>query len=409
MQALLVQVLFKSGLILGLAWAFTRLMRHRSAAARHLVWTVALLLAALLPLASRVLPAWTVRVPLEVAPAFGGLAPANAPVADDAASPGEPAADRLNAAAPPAPAFSGVTPPPARTAGMPLDAWMLLAWGLVASLLLLGTLSDLGAMARLTRSATPLTGPGWGDALDEATRSSGVGRRVRLLGSERISVPMTWGLIRPVILLPQGGGGWSAERRHAVLLHELAHVARWDYATQLAARLCCALYWFNPLVWVAARALRSERERACDDRVLAAGARASAYAGELLELARSSFGDTSPGVALAMARRSELEGRLLAILNPAIRRESPGARSVLLFAIGALAVALPLAAFRPAGPGAAPEPRAANPPAAVPDAAEPEARRPTAPRATNAAGRQTTTPAAPCDRIDSPSQHSHSM
>src|SRR5207244_6373507 len=95
-------------------------------------------------------------------------------------------------------------------------------------------------------------------------------------------MPMTWGALRPVLLLPTEAAGWPAERLRAVLLHELAHVARHDYLTLTMAELAVALYWFHPLAWWAASRMRRERERACDDRVLAAGVAPSGYAAELL-------------------------------------------------------------------------------------------------------------------------------
>ena len=88
-----------------------------------------------------------------------------------------------------------------------------------------------------------------------------------------------------MLLVPAEAEAWPDERRRLVLLHELAHVRRWDWLTQLVAHVACAMYWFNPLVWLAARQMRIERERACDDLVLASGAKASDYAQELLALA----------------------------------------------------------------------------------------------------------------------------
>src|SRR6185436_15883755 len=97
-------------------------------------------------------------------------------------------------------------------------------------------------------------------------------------------VPMTWGVIRPSILLPQAAAEWSAQRLDAVLQHELAHVQRFDALTQWLAHFACALYWFHPLVWYAAKQMRAERERACDDLVLHSGIQPSVYASDLLEI-----------------------------------------------------------------------------------------------------------------------------
>jgi hypothetical protein len=82
---------------------------------------------------------------------------------------------------------------------------------------------------------------------------------------------MTWGTLRPGVLLPEAAGGWPAARLHAVVLHELVHVQRHDLVAQVAAQAACCLYWFHPMVWPAVRQLRKERETACDDAVLSGG------------------------------------------------------------------------------------------------------------------------------------------
>ena len=129
---------------------------------------------------------------------------------------------------------------------------------------------------------------------------------------------------RPIILVPEDALDWSEAHRRVVLRHELAHVARGDALSQLVAGFVCALYWFHPLVWMVERRLRAECERACDDRVVSLGTPAADYAAHLLEVARSARSFGAPGfLSVAMARPSQLEGRLLAVLNESERRAAP--------------------------------------------------------------------------------------
>src|SRR6266481_5233156 len=147
----------------------------------------------------------------------------------------------------------------------------------------------------------------------------------------------------------------SAATRHlvwtlalAALLHELAHVARRDVLTLAMAEFSVAMYWFHPLAWWAASRMRQERERACDDRVLAAGVGASGYAADLLEVAR---GRHAPQCTPAMARASSLEARLRAILDPSVRRRAVSARGAAVALAVALVAMLPLASLRLLGQG----------------------------------------------------------
>ena len=96
-------------------------------------------------------------------------------------------------------------------------------------------------------------------------------RPVRVVHSPTVSTPMAWGILRPALLLPANAVSWSADRRRAVVLHELAHVKRRDCLIHVLAQAARAVHWFNPLAWVGTRRLRAERERACDDLVLNSG------------------------------------------------------------------------------------------------------------------------------------------
>ena len=147
-----------------------------------------------------------------------------------------------------------------------------------------------------------------------------IAREVAVRMVEGDAGPVLAGLWRPVILVPPRAAAWSADRRRSVLLHELAHVRRRDLRVQVLAQAACAAYWFNPLIWIAAADLRAARERACDDAVLCSGERPSTYAGHLLGIARELRPPLRPCAALAMARASELEGRLHSVLAAGRRR-----------------------------------------------------------------------------------------
>jgi beta-lactamase regulating signal transducer with metallopeptidase domain/DUF4097 and DUF4098 domain-containing protein YvlB len=235
-------------------------------------------------------------------------------------------------------------------AAPPLDARTLFV-----ALYLLGALAVAAwcaaghwGLARLVRRATPLNGAEWQGLLDVLTMRSGIKAAPRLFRSSEVGSPVTWGL-RAVVVLPDDADAWPAERRRVVLAHELAHVARGDYFAQLAAMAACAVYWFHPLAWVAARRLRSESERAADDLVLERGTPGHEYAAHLLDVARRSQ-LLRPGgmVAIGMARPSHLEGRLLAVLDQARARHAPRSGARVAGWSGLALLVLPLAVLRPA-------------------------------------------------------------
>ena len=166
-------------------------------------------------------------------------------------------------------------------------------------------------------------------------------------GVVRTAFPLAFGTRRPSIVIPDIADQWTDDRRRAVLLHELAHVARRDCLTQSVAFGACALYWFHPALWWVAGRLRVERELACDDRVIAAGSPPRDYAGHLLEIAYSLGGRAAPALAVTMARPRQLEGRMLAALDDRRNRTVPPIRFCAVIAAAAVAILLPLAAVAP--------------------------------------------------------------
>ncbi|HEU4996098.1 MAG TPA: M56 family metallopeptidase [Gemmatimonadaceae bacterium] len=353
----------RSTVILLGAWLAAHALRRSSAAIRHLIWTSAIVGVLVLPVIRPIVPAWNVP-----------LLTVNARVEAPAAAPVTTPASALQAASREVAPGSGVTTPKAEAAStapvaqqasdarvdvatsvgdilLRVSGTSVLAtmWLLVVTLLLARLVIANVRVAAWRRSSHPVEDAGWLALLSRLSRRHRIGRPVVLLENEATDVPVTWGVVYPVILLPAGADEWSEDQRVAVLTHELAHVKRFDALTQMMGQLALSLLWFHPLVWLAVRRMRLEREHACDDFVLVAGARASHYADELLGLARRLVRPAAPAAAaLAMARRSELEGRLLAILDPAIRRTAVRRARAGALTISAIALAVPVAAFRPA-------------------------------------------------------------
>jgi beta-lactamase regulating signal transducer with metallopeptidase domain len=334
--AALADLFLRSGLLLLLACAAAGAIGKAggSAASRHLVWLLCLAALLLLPIFSLALPI----LPLHILPA------------ETVASP---LAQSLHATAVPAPL-------PAEPDGGPTLAWTLyalVAAALAARLLLGRTL--LALHWRRASASGPL-----GARLDQLRERLGIRRRVHLRLRAGPSMPMTWGMVQPRILLPAEAARWPEERRRLVLLHELAHVRRFDSPVRLAAALACAFYWFQPGIWFAMRRLRAEQEHASDDLVLAAGAGAHVYAFSLLQAAGGPAPPAGASLAAAMAGPSELERRLHAIIAPGARRRPSlafvvGASAAALLSAMLAATALPVAASRIAEPSAA---RAEAPP-----------------------------------------------
>ena len=325
--------------------------RRSSAAARHLMWLVAIACMLALPMLSASLPAWRVAVlpptnveapvkeepivtlPAAVSPAAAALASTNASTTIEAS---------VGAVALEEPAAQGAPAP--RNWG----AIAFLIWSIGAALVALPMLLGHVRVWRLSKTAKPAAGGAWGTLASVLPQQLGLAGKVRVMVSERATMPMAFGIVNPTVLLPADAEQWPVERRRDVMLHELAHVARRDCLTQLIAQAACALYWFDPLVWLASRALRGERERACDDAVVRAGARPSEYATHLLQVARELRVPRATALAtVCMARRSQLSDRLLAILDERRNRRTVSRRFAVPTWLIALLILIPAAAFVP--------------------------------------------------------------
>lgn len=208
-------------------------------------------------------------------------------------------------------------------------------------------LISLASIGWIARRARRVDDPRILARLADAAAVLGFERPIEVRFTYRLSVPVVTVFPRPVLLLPDAALGWSDARLHAVLLHELAHVARRDDLGLTVGRLATALLWFHPLAWTLARAARHECERACDAVVIAAGVRASDYAAQLLAIARGATrGRGSNSMSLAFARPSSLEGRLMAILRADATRQPLRRRAEVLLTLALVALLTPVAALR---------------------------------------------------------------
>jgi len=317
-------------LLLGAA-GIAALLRRRPAAMLHAIWTAAMAASLAVPVLSATLPSLSIRSPVSVNVPVPALLPGVAksvrgtsPLFDIGAifSSGQPAVS------------SG-------SRGKAL----LLVWlvGLVLGLSRIVRSSF--AVRRLRRSATRIFDVRITSIWRDLQRRSHSGK-VLLVEADGITTPGTAGIMRPTIFLPSGTAEWGATRIRATLAHELAHIARRDCLTQLLGDIVVAIYWFNPLVWYARRRLTTERERACDDLVLRDGVRPERYASMLVETVRTSLVERNAAAigVLSMARPSELETRLVSILNPDRSRGQMSSRATVVTASLVAAAAVLLSA-----------------------------------------------------------------
>ena len=309
----LLALTLKTSLLIAVSGIVCCALARKSAAYRHILWSFALFLSLLMPFAIHWLPSY-VQIPVPWHAALS--APA---------------------------AIESVFAASMQTDVESLWSLILVLWPAGAAMLLLRQVLAHIGLRRWTRNSRALHSPRWRATLQRIASEPGIERTLRVLESSFITSPCTWGFLRPTLLLPSAGNSWpEAQRRHA-LLHELAHVRRLDYASDLVARIACAVHWYNPAVWFAAAQMRRLQERACDDAVLRGGGTPIDYAQFLLDVAAQSNQRGPLRLAMNMARRSLLHGRVVAILDSSRARRQPSAAIVLAALISLVSVALLLA------------------------------------------------------------------
>ena len=341
----LLPIAAKSFLVAGVVLLLLRLAKHRSAADRSWIAHLGLAAILLLPVAVIALPALEVEGPGFLTPPGDPVVVAPAPeVALPAASP-----EAANSAA----TFPAAPAPAEAVAGAPVD-WVFWTYAAPAAVLFLLTLIALARLIGLKGRANVMVEPNWLTALARAQRRMGFKHGTALLTSDELPSPISWGLMRPVILLNSEAAESPAEAE-AIIAHELAHVANLDWAKLLLSRVTVAAFWFNPFVWLLAREAHQLREEAADDAVLGADIEDTEYARLLVGVARHQCRGLLIGAHGVAPSKSSLSRRVRRVLDGALTRAPGGWRWSTAAAFFAAGMAVPVAALNfvpttPAGP-----------------------------------------------------------
>jgi TonB family protein len=314
--------MIKATIVLLAAHVIMPLLKRRSAAERHAVWTAVLATAALLPLLTWLLPSWD--------PGWAQRAAESWPVFESRSADNN-AGDIV-----------------VRATGVESGDWSIgsvLPWfWIVGSVLACAAFSRQALrLRRLTASGG--TAPARHRAIASRVAESLSLPTPSLICSDRVRIPLAWGIRRARILLPAASHDWPDERLWAVCAHEMAHITRGDWIAHLAAEFVCRIFWFNPLFWMARTRMSRESERAADDIVIGLGARGTDYASHLIAIVRAAQTDDGFAATVAIARRSGLEHRIAALVNGLANRARLSRAGAAAILASACIVAAPLASL----------------------------------------------------------------
>lgn len=319
-------LLLKSMAILTVAFTVQHFWRNASAAKLNLIWLMAFGALLLLPLTRLAPPRWAMSLAEKETAQVVSL-PMELPT-------GQSVQAQPEIKTPPVAAPVSISLPDTRQTFMGI-------WAMGVVLVMARRMMGSWQLRRIKKQSVALPQASTTTLASRLAHEWGVKRSVELRESKDVPVPLTWGTLRPVLMLPQGADRWEDERLTAALQHELGHIKRYDVLTRGLVDLVCAIYWINPLVWWGAKAMRLTQERACDDMVLNAGVSADGYATQLLDSARSMqqrFYGALPAV--AMAQPSTLETRLLAIVDEKRDRRPINRKAQFFASLAALSVLL---------------------------------------------------------------------
>jgi beta-lactamase regulating signal transducer with metallopeptidase domain len=361
-MGLIIEYLIKSSTVLAVAILCSALLRRRSASFRHFLLSLFLVGLVIFPAFSvfssgwhtRLLPNWLAVKPASRALQEGTAGGAGLLRADRNGSV-VPNSLNLQGSAEAGRNENSVTSRFGRISGFVVLALWSAGWLLLLARLAVG----IWGAHRLTREGEPLDDSVWQRLLRRFISAVSLKRKVELKSHHQVIIPLTWGFLRPVVIMPDAARVWKEDERSSALFHELSHVKRGDFLVLVLVRLSLAMYWMNPLCWLVYKMLKNEQEKACDELVLKLGIRPSIYAHNLLAFKRSARLTRAPSAAflgvLGMFGRSQLNERMLAILGQKMAfKEVRMKTKVIVSILAFLAVAF-IGLARPSGASATPE------------------------------------------------------
>jgi beta-lactamase regulating signal transducer with metallopeptidase domain len=331
-------IILKATAVLSVATILTFGLRRASSAARHTIWSAAFVILIVLPAVSMLFPSW--RLDRFSLPARETGSSGQTTVVVPA---------QTAARATPQPTIEA----PAAAEQRPAQIWsvktaaaiLVVMWLCGAAAILLRLLVHVVRVWRITARANADNCREIHELAAPLIESLGIRKPVRIVMSDEMTMPFAWGEFNPVIIFPAAAKDWPVARKRSVLLHELAHIARGDYAIHVVVEIVQALYWPNPMVWLAARQKAAERERACDDFALREGTPSREYASHLLDIARLQLEPCIPVGAVNMTAKTGLVDRIHYVMDKQQDRSPVRSDGVLIASIMVFFISLPLGTF----------------------------------------------------------------
>ena len=323
----------KATLLLALVFIIRLMVRTASASTRYFLISASIIMIGCLPLLTWITPDWKVPLPAIIQRSV---------VSDPAPSPSPEILSGILKTEP-SKAIMDVTETHAFPAAAASGNLLLCLW-LLGTLVAAGrVLIGMAGCARNQRQAKEPDSQRIHELIKSASHKIGLRKEISAGVGDQTEAPYISGIIKPVLSLPRDVIRWPEQRLMSVLLHELAHIKRGDHFLWPLANLAVSWLWFNPLVWLALAQMRKDKERACDDYVLACGRSRIGYAQHLLEacLSLRTSVKLAP-IGLQFAQKNEVKERIIYMLNQKINHQPMGKVRQLAFIFLMVVVLIPL-------------------------------------------------------------------